>query len=135
MKYAFKRYAVLLRRHRSIKLENLFAKIESPITFSSFACAACLFLCNWIARPIASQLAVGWTLFFLLYAVIPISATFFILYRSCWHQKITGVARTVSLILLSCAIFLGVLIISMIVLTLGLMVFLTFVDGFKRIHC
>ena len=132
MKCTFKRFAVLLWRRRFNKHKNRFEKIESPITFSAFICAACLVLCHWMARPIANQMEVAWILY--LQLLIPISATFFILYRSCWHREITGVARTVLLILLSCAIFLGVLIVSLIILTLGLMVYLTYVDGFTRIH-
>jgi hypothetical protein len=45
---------------------------------------------------------------FLVYAIVQISVTFIILYRSCWHSEITGAARTFVLFLLSWIILVGV---------------------------
>ena len=112
----------------------MFEKIESPIVFSSFVCAVSLVLCYVITRPIVGLLEVGWILILLLYTVIPTSVTFIFLYRSCWHRGITGVARTVSLIFLSCAIFIGVLIVFLLGLVLGVMVYSTYIEGFACIH-
>ncbi|HEY3762222.1 MAG TPA: hypothetical protein VGN23_10800 [Verrucomicrobiae bacterium] len=50
-----------------------------------------------------SRLQVWW-MEALIYTLVPASATFIVLYRSCWHKEITGAARTFRLLLLSCAI-------------------------------
>ena len=96
-------------------------EVQSPskqaIIVASIACFVSLTLFYSIARPAVELLEVGW-IEFLAYAIIPTSVTFIILYRSCWHEEITGVARTCSLFLLSCIILSGVLIIIGILLCL-----------------
>jgi hypothetical protein len=62
----------------------------------------------WVEKPVVELLEDRWA-DFLVSAIIPISATFIILYRSCWHREITGVARTCVLLLLSWVILVGVL--------------------------
>jgi hypothetical protein len=82
-------------------------EVQSPlqraVVIASIACFASLTLFYWVARPAVELLEVGWAEF-LAYAILPITVTFIILYRSCWHREVTGIARTGSLLLLSCII-------------------------------
>jgi hypothetical protein len=74
---------------------------SSIIVIVSIVCCFSLVLFYWLARPLVQKLQVGW-IEFVAYSIIPTSVTFIILYRSNWHQEITGVARTCCLFLLSC---------------------------------
>jgi hypothetical protein len=56
-----------------------------------------------IAGRVIEPLEIGWVKF-LIYAIVPASVTFIFLYRSRWHPEITGVARTCSLLLITCEI-------------------------------
>jgi hypothetical protein len=88
-------------------------EVQSPfqraMVMASIACFVSLIFFYWVARPAVVRLEVRWAEL-LVYAIIPISVTFIILYRSCWHREITGAARTCSLLLLSCIILGGELI-------------------------
>jgi type IV secretory pathway TraG/TraD family ATPase VirD4 len=79
-------------------------EVQSPLQrvfiTASIACFASLIFFYWVARPAVKLLEVRW-IELLVYATIPISVIFVILYRSCWHREITGAARTCSLLLLS----------------------------------
>ena len=48
----------------------------------------------------------------LVYALLPLSVTFIILYRSCWHQELSKAKRAMSSLLISCVILGGVLLVS-----------------------
>jgi hypothetical protein len=78
-----------------------------------------LMLVYWVARPAVERLEDGWVQL-LVYAFVPMTTAFVILYRSDWHPEITGVARTCSLLLLSGIIFIGVLIACGVMLCIGL---------------
>lgn len=86
--------------------------IQSPlqrvIILASLACFGSFTFVYWVARPAVELLEVRWAEF-LIYAAIPISVTFMILYRSCWHREIARAARACSLLLLSSVILVGVL--------------------------
>ena len=88
-------------------------EVQSPsqraIVIASIACFISLIIFYWVARHAVELLEVRW-IEWLVYAIIPISVTFIILYRSCWHREITGAARTCSLLLISCIILGGDLI-------------------------
>ena len=84
------------------------SEVQSPIAIASFACLVCFVVIVLAARPVVVLVAVWWAEL-LVYALIPVMVSFIILYRSCWHPEITGVVRTCSLLMLSCAIFVGVL--------------------------
>jgi len=73
------------------------------IVFASIACFVSLTFFCWVARPAVELLKVRWAELSL-YALIPISVTFFVLYRSCWHREIAGVVRACSLLLIACVI-------------------------------
>lgn len=77
--------------------------LQRAFTIASTACFVSLIIFYWVARPVVERLQVRWVEL-LVYAIIPLSVTFIILYRSCWHREITGAARTCSLLLLSCVI-------------------------------
>jgi hypothetical protein len=62
-----------------------------------------LIIFYWVAGRAVELLEVRW-IEWLVYAIIPISVTFIILYRSCWNPEIKGVTQTCSLLLLSCII-------------------------------
>jgi len=87
-------------------------EIQSPLqrdmVIASIACFVSLLLFYSVARPAVELLEVFWEEL-LAYAVIPISVTFIILYRSCWHREIVGAARTGCLLLVSSGILAGVL--------------------------
>src|ERR1035437_9343107 len=70
-------------------------KAQPPIGVAWLACLVSFGLIYWVARPVVMLLAVWWVEL-LVYALIPVAVSFIILYRSCWHQEITGVARTCS---------------------------------------
>jgi hypothetical protein len=102
------------------------AEVLSPsqrsLVVASIACFVSLtFLC-WVARPAVELLQVRW-IELLVYAIIPITVTFIMLYRSCWHREITGAARTCSLLLLSCLILGGELIAAGFMFCLALLCF------------
>jgi hypothetical protein len=78
---------------------------QRAVVIASLASFASLMFFYWVASPAVALLEIRWAEL-LVYAIIPISATFTILYRSCWHPEITGAARTCSLLLLS-SIILG----------------------------
>ena len=77
-------------------------------------------LVYWVARRVVERLENGW-LQLLVYAFVPMTIAFVILYRSDWHPEITGAARTCSLLFLSVIIFIGVLIATVIMLGIGLL--------------
>jgi hypothetical protein len=86
---------------------NQTPEVQSPLqrvfVIASIACFVSLIFLYWVARRAVDLLEVRW-IELLVYAIIPVSVTFIILYRSCWHREITGAARTCSLFLLSCII-------------------------------
>jgi hypothetical protein len=77
--------------------------LQRAVVMASIACFASLTFFYWVARPAVESIEDGWAEF-MVYAIIPMTVTFIILYRSCWHREITGIARTGSLLLLSCII-------------------------------
>jgi hypothetical protein len=83
--------------------------LQQTVVIASIASFVSLIIIYWVARPAVELLYVHWVEW-LVYAIIPISVTFIILYRSGWHSEILGAVRTCSLLLLSCIILGGVLI-------------------------
>lgn len=73
---------------------------QRAVITASLAGLAALMFFYWVARPAVQLLEIRWAEL-LVYAIIPVSVTFTILYRSYWHREITGAARTCSLLLLS----------------------------------
>jgi hypothetical protein len=59
-----------------------------------------------VERPLVAPIEDRWAEF-LFYAPLPMAVTFIVLYRSCWHWEIKGVARTCVLLLLSWSILVG----------------------------
>jgi hypothetical protein len=57
----------------------------------------------WITRPLMLRLQIWWAEL-LIYSIVPISVTFILLYRSCWHSELSGWARTYYVLALSCVI-------------------------------
>jgi uncharacterized RDD family membrane protein YckC len=100
--------------HWSVMDENeQTPEVQSPlqrdILIASIASLVSLAIIYFAARPVVSLLQVWW-MELLVYAIIPISVAFILLYRSCWHREITGAARTCSLLVISCIILGGDLI-------------------------
>jgi hypothetical protein len=98
---------------RTVMDENEQApEVQSPLqramVTASIACFVSLVSFYYVARPAVAVLE-SWWVEGLVYAVIPLAVTFVILYRSCWHEEITGAARTWSVLLLSGVILAGVL--------------------------
>ncbi len=107
------------------------SEIQSPVqrafVVASLACFLSLIIFYWVARSAVNLIAVPWVET-LVYALMPISVTFVILYRSCWHPEISTAARTVFL-LLSCAILGGVVFASGILFYTALFCFNAFSGG------
>ena len=80
--------------------------LQRAFIVASLACFFSVLAVYWVERPVVELLEVRWARI-LIYGLLPTSVTFIILYRSCWHREIAGVARTCSVLLLSCVIFLG----------------------------
>jgi hypothetical protein len=95
---------------------------QQVFVIASIACFVSLMIIYWVASPAVKLLEVRWVEL-LAYAIIPLSVTFIILYRSCWHREITGAARTCSLLLLSCVILSCEFIAIGIMLCIGLFCF------------
>ena len=133
MKNTIKRFAMCLARLSVPNNNGQPSEIQSPIGVSSFVCFVSLAFICWVARHAVWLLQVWWAEL-LVYALIPISVTFIILYRSCWHREITGAARTLLLILLSCIIFAGVFTATGIIIILASMVYYSSIANFGAFH-
>jgi hypothetical protein len=101
-----------------------FQASQSPsqrvIVTGSIACFFSLALFYLISRRIVEKLEVPWVEW-LIYATIPLAATFGYLYRSSWHQEISKGRRTWSALLVSGLILGGVLaVIGIIGLAIGI---------------
>jgi hypothetical protein len=86
--------------------------VLSPVGVAALTCFFSLLFIYLITRPAITFFeTIRWVelLFDALVLIIPISLTFIILYRSGWHPKIIGAARTCSLLLYSGFIFVGAL--------------------------
>jgi hypothetical protein len=124
VKWIINRLEVFLSRFHVLRPSEAPSEVSSPVGIALIACIVCSVLIFWAAGPVVVSLHVWWAEL-LVYALIPILVTFIILYRSDWHQEITGAARTSLLLLLSCIIFccaliaMGVMLILGCVLTLG----------------
>lgn len=76
---------------------------ERVVIVASIACFVSLLFLYCLARPAVSQFHVWWVV----YAIIPISVTYLVLYGSGWHREIAGAARACSALRLSCFILGG----------------------------
>jgi hypothetical protein len=107
-----RRFAMLSATLRVVNDHDQTPEIQPPlqraIIIASVACFVSLIFVYWLGRPAIGLLEVRWAEL-LVYSIIPISVTFIILYRSCWHREITGAARTCVLLVLSGVILVGVL--------------------------
>jgi hypothetical protein len=101
-------------------------EMQSPsqrvFAVASIACFLSLIILDWVVSSVINLIAVPWVEL-LVYAILPISVTFTILYRSGWHREISAAKRTGSLFLLSCAILGGVLVASGITFCVALFCF------------
>ena len=88
---------------RTSKLQFPFQRV---IVIASLACFVSLMFLYCAARPAVSPLHVWWVEL-LACAIIPISVTYMVLYRSCWHREIAGITRACSVLRLSCFILGG----------------------------
>jgi hypothetical protein len=103
--------------------------VDSPFGIAIFACIVSSIFIYWVARPVVARLEVWWA-DLLVYSLVPITAAFFILYRSCWHQEMAIAKRMLYLILLSCTIFGGALIFMGVIL----FALCAILDGFSNFH-
>jgi hypothetical protein len=88
---------------------------QGIVVIAFIVCFLAFISIYWAVRPATELLKVRWA-GFLVNAIVPLSVTFAILYRSRWHREIVGPARTFYFLLLSSLVLGGVLI------ALGLMV-------------
>src|SRR6185312_4488078 len=105
---------------------------QSPSEWATVMAFVVCFVFFAFSYPIASRaiepLQVGWVKF-LIYAIVPTSATFIILYSSRWHPEITGVIRTCSLLLITCAILSVVLLTVELILCISQVFIAVFSNG------
>ena len=124
---------MLLSRLTAVDDNEQTLEAQSPLQrvvgIASFACFVCLSLIWWIASPVVKLLDVWWAEL-LVYTIIPISVTFIILYRSCWHQEIVGATRTCSLLLLSGAVLSGIILALGVIFSIAMFYSISFRDGF-----
>jgi hypothetical protein len=79
-------------------------KSTPPMVMAGLACLACLPVILLATLPIAWFPSIRWT-GWVLFTLIPISAAFFTLYLSSWHQEFSKARRISSMILSSCLIY------------------------------
>ena len=103
--------------------------LQRVFATASIVCFASLMIFYWVARPVIELLEVRW-IECMVYSTIPITVTFIILYRSCWHQEIIGAARTCALLLLSGVVLGGVVSVMGIMLLVLMFCSLWFSNGF-----
>lgn len=132
VKYIIKRSLMFLSQLRDRNNDQPL-KVQSPVGYSSLVCFVSFTFMYWVANPVVKLLEVDWAIL-LVDTIIPISVTFVTLYRSCWHGEITGAARTLSLIFLSCMIFGGVMITFVVVTVMLYVAYSTFFVGFSNFH-
>ena len=104
MKWIINRLEAFLSIFQVLRAGEAASEASSPVGVALFTCLVCIGFIFWAVRPVVTLLGVWWAEL-LVCALIPISVTFIILYRSSWHREITGAARTSLLLLLSCVIF------------------------------
>ena len=85
---------------------NIHSHFERIVVIASIACFVTLMSLYCAARPAASPFHVWWVEL-LACAIVPISVTCIVLYRSSWHREIAGIARACSVLRLSCFILGG----------------------------
>jgi hypothetical protein len=118
VKWINHRLTGLFRRSGGPPLDGPPPEASSPVGLALFACVASFGLVVLLARPWVALLSIWWIELWV-YSLIPVALTFIILYRSTWCPEITGVARTCSLLLLSCAILGGIILAIGLLLALG----------------
>ena len=93
-----------------MNLDEPAPEVDPPYDTTIAVCTISLIGIPWVAKSVVTKIDGWWMEGLIAYALIPIAITFIILYRSRWHLERVGVARTLSLILLSSFIFCGVFI-------------------------
>ena len=78
-----------------------------PTIVAGFACLLSLPIILLLSSPLIKYIHANWAekLHFTLIILVPVSVTFFFLYRSSWHQDSPRVRRILSSVLSSCIIF------------------------------
>jgi hypothetical protein len=84
--------------------------IHAPIRFASLACFVG-FISTCLVARFASKSLTDWWRELPIYLIIPLFATFAILRHSHWHSEVGKITRTCWLSLMSCIIFLGVMLV------------------------
>lgn len=92
--------------------DELLPDVQSPVqravVTAFIACLLSLMLVYWAIHAVLERLGIWWAEG-LVYTIFPVSVAFIILHRSCWHRETLGALRTFSVLLLSSAMFGGVL--------------------------
>lgn len=79
------------------------------IGLAALFCYGCLQAAFWATRPLALKFPAPWSLWLitLLFTLLPVSATFILLYSSAWHHAWARPKRILLGILASCVIFIA----------------------------
>ena len=83
--------------------ENKKAPEQRAMSMATMVCFVALIFTYLATRHFTTGVPLGWSELVVLLS-FPAAVTFAVLYRSHWHQEITGVSRTCSLLALSCVI-------------------------------
>jgi hypothetical protein len=100
MKHLLKPFARLFRDPDRQEPDNQPTDAKLPVGAAAFVCLACVAFVSLSGRFWVARLGGRWTEF-LVYALIPVSITFIILYRSCWHLDMARPVRVGCLMLFS----------------------------------
>ena len=86
--------------------ENEQTPEQRATSVAAIVCFVSLIFTYLATSHFTAGVAVGWSESVVL-LILPVAVTFAVLYRSHWHQEVTGVYRTCSLLALSCIIAVG----------------------------
>ncbi len=85
------------------------SSLQRTLVLASLAGFFSWIVLGWVERPAVELLEERWARL-LAYSILPTAVCFIILYRSCWHPEIVGIARTCCVLCFSCVILVGALV-------------------------
>lgn len=95
-----------------------------PLLMAGLTCLLCMPVVFLTTRPVIWLSNAPWVAWLLssFFIVVPLLATFIVLYRSAWHDDLPQVRRIISVVLSSCAIFVADVLLVGAVLIIGCLI-------------
>jgi hypothetical protein len=109
------------------------SEAQSPIQASAVAALVSFLFVFCLDGRLVSSLGVWWAQL-LVYAFVPVLLAFIILYRSSWHREFAAGVRTFLAALMSCIIFVGVLLAITVAMVLVTLAYYSHFDNISRFH-